>query len=290
MCTSYTAAVTYSVNLSAYLARIGYSGPCSANLETLNALVARHVHSIPFENLDILRGRPISIEPSAIEDKLVHGNRGGYCFEQNTLLFHVLEALGFQVTVLSARARYQLPPGVRRPRTHVLLRIELDGESYLVDGGFGALSPTAALRLAPNVRQQTPHEPRRIVPEGDWQGLSLRAPDAVLVHQAYFADAWHDLFELTLEPMPLPDREMGNWFTSASPASHFRDKLMAARATANGRVTLQDRELTQRDRSGAATIRLLNTRAELLDALAEHFQLRFPADTRFECPAWAGLD
>jgi N-hydroxyarylamine O-acetyltransferase len=171
----------------------------------------------------------------------------------------------------------------------VLLRIELDGESYLVDGGFGALSPTAALRLALNVQQPTPHEPRRIVSEGDWQGLSLRAPDAVLVHQAYFADAWHDLFEFTLEPMPLPDREMGNWFTSTAPTSHFRDKLMVARATANGRVTLQDRELTQRDRNGAATSRVLHTRAELLDALVEHFQLRFPADTHFNCPAWAEL-
>jgi N-hydroxyarylamine O-acetyltransferase len=281
--------VSYSVNLAAYLGRIGYSGPRSANLQTLNALVARHVQSFPFENLDILRGRPISIDPSAIEDKLVHGHRGGYCFEQNTLLFHVLEALGFQVTVLSARARYQLPPLVRRPRTHVLLRIELDGESYLVDGGFGALSPTAALRLALNVQQPTPHEPRRIVSEGDWQGLSLRAPDAVLVHQAYFADAWHDLFEFTLEPMPLPDREMGNWFTSTAPTSHFRDKLMVARATANGRVTLQDRELTQRNRNGAATSRVLHTRAELLDALVEHFQLRFPADTHFNCPAWAEL-
>jgi N-hydroxyarylamine O-acetyltransferase len=111
----------------------------------------------------------------------------------------------------------------------------------------------------------------------------------VLVHQAYFADAWHALFEFTLEPMPLPDREMGNWFTSTAPTSHFRDKLMVARATANGRVTLQDRELTQRDRNGAATSRVLHTRAELLDALVEHFQLRFPADTHFNCPAWAEL-
>jgi N-hydroxyarylamine O-acetyltransferase len=281
--------VTYAVDLSAYLARIGYSGPRSANLETLNALVARHVQSIPFENLDILRGRPISIDPSAIEDKLVHGHRGGYCFEQNTLLLHVLEALGFEVTVLSARARYQLPPQVRRPRTHVLLRVELDGQSYLVDGGFGALSPTAAVRLTLNVEHETPHEPRRIVAQGAWQGLSLRAPDAMLVHQAYFADSWHDLFEFTLEPMPLPDRDMGNWFTSTSPTSHFKDKLMVARATANGRVTIQDRELTQRDRDGAATTRLLNTHAQLLDALAEHFQLRFPSDTRFQCPAWAEL-
>jgi N-hydroxyarylamine O-acetyltransferase len=100
---------------------------------------------------------------------------------------------------------------------------------------------------------------------------------------------WHDLFELTLEPMPAADREMGNWFTSASPRSHFRDKLMVARATARGRVTLQDRELTFRERSGAATTRFLNTRRELLEALAEHFQLRFPEDTHFESPALAEL-
>lgn len=288
--TSYSAAVPYSVNLPAYLARIGCPDPHEANLPTLNALIARHVHSIPFENLDILRGRAISIEPSAIEDKLVHGHRGGYCFEHNTLLLYVLEALGFEVTLVGARARYQLPPGVRRPRTHVLLRVELEGESYLVDGGFGALSPTAALKLELDARQPTPHEDRRIVAEGNWQGFTLRAPDAVLVHQAYFADSWHDLFEFTLEAMPLPDREMGNWFTSAHPSSHFRDRLMVARATASGRVSLQDRELTQRDRSGSAKSRSLNTHAELLDVLAEHFQLRFSKDTRFECPAWSGLD
>lgn len=282
--------MTYSVNLSAYLARIGYAGPRSATLETLNALLGRHVQSIPFENLDILRSRAISIDPIAIEDKLIHGQRGGYCFEHNTLLLHVLEALGFQVTVLSARARYQLPPGVRRPRTHVLLRVDLAGASYLVDGGFGALSPTAAVRLALNVEQETPHEPRRVVAEGSWQGLSLRAPDAVLVQQAYFADAWHDLFEFTLEPMPVQDREMGNWFTSTSPASHFRSTLMVARATPTGRVTLRDRELTERDRSGAVTSRVLDTRSQLLDALAEHFQLRFPPDTRFACPAWADVE
>lgn len=281
--------VTYSVDLSAYLARIGHSGPLAVNLESLNGIVAGHVRSIPFENLDILLNRPISIEPSAIENKLVHGRRGGYCFEHNTLLRHVLEALGFEVAVLSARARYQLPPRIRRPRTHVLLRVELEGESYLVDGGFGGLSPTAALRLALNVESKTPHEPRRIVAEGGWVGLALREADAVLVHQAYFAEAWHDLYELTLETMPDADREMGNWFTSTSPRSHFRDKLMVARATASGRVTLQDRELTIRDRSGAVTSRTLTTRSELLDALAEHFQLSFPGDTRFACPGLTDL-
>lgn len=279
--------MTFSVNLSAYFARIGYFGSQRANLETLNALIAHHVQTIPFENLDILQNRAISIDPAAVEDKLVHRRRGGYCFEHNTLLLNVLESLGFQVSALGARARYQLPPDVRRPRTHMFLRVEIDGASYLVDGGFGALSPTAALPLALDVEHPTPHEPRRIIAEGTWHGLSLHSPDAVLVHQAHFAEAWHDVIEFTLEPMPLPDREMGNWFTSTFPTSHFRSKLMVARATANGRVTLQDRELTQRDRKGVATTRTLTTRAELLDALSEHFQLRFPAAARFDCPAWA---
>jgi len=285
---AYTRAVSYSVDLSAYFARIDYRGAASTDLQTLNEIIARHVQSIPFENLDILLGRPISIEPAVVEEKLVRAGRGGYCFEHNTLLLHVLQSLGFAVTVLSARVRYQLPPGVQRPRTHVLLRVHVDGQDYLVDGGFGGLSPTAALPLQLDVTQETPHEPRRLIAVGAWSGLELRAADAVLIQQARLGDAWHDLYELTLEPMPLADRHMGNWFTSAHPQSHFRDRLMVARATATGRVTLQDRELTLRDRSRGATTRLLDSPAELLDTLAEHFQLRFPADTRFDSPALRG--
>ena len=277
------------MDLASYFSRIGYAGSRSPTLATLNAIVARHVESIPFENLDILLGRPISIELPAIADKLVGRRRGGYCFENNTLLLHVLEALGFEVTALSARSRYRRPERYTLPRTHVFLRVALDGESHLVDVGFGGLSLTAALRLAADARQETPHEPRRLVREGSWDGFERRAPDAVLVHQAHFADAWHDLYEFTLEVMPPVDREMGNWYTSAHPRSHFRDHLMVARSTADGRVTLQDRELTWRRGDGSSTSRILATHDELLTVLAEDFQLSFPGDARFECPALSGL-
>ena len=278
-----------AVDIPAYLARIGYAGPRIPTLATLNAIVARHVENIPFENLDVLLNRPISIELPDIENKLVRQHRGGYCFEHNTLLLHALGALGFSVTALGARSCYQRPERDTLPRTHVLLRVELEGESYLVDGGFGGLSPTAALRLAADVRQETPHEPRRIVREGGWEGLALRAPDAVLVHQALLGDTWHDLYTFTLEPMPPADREMGSWYTSAHSRSHFREHLMVARATPDGRMTLQDRELTWRPRDGHAKSRVLQTYRELLDALAEHFELVFAQGTRFECPTLSDL-
>jgi len=270
-------------DLGAYFARIGYAGDGAPTLATLRALVLAHVQHIPFENLDVLLGRGIDLEPAAVERKLVHAGRGGYCFEQNSHFLHVLGALGFAVTPLSARVRVQRPREFMPPRTHVLVRVELDGVAWLADVGVGALSPTAPLRFDTEDEQATPHEPRRLVREGAWDGLGLRGPDARMFHQVRFGEAWHDVCELTLEPMPPIDREVGNWFTSTHPRSHFRDRLMAARATAAGRVTLVNRELSFRDRAGVADTRTLASPAELLAALDEHFGLRFPADTQLAC-------
>src|SRR5215471_17009102 len=159
--------MSFRPDLDAYFARIGYAGPRDATLEVLNAIASAHITSIPFENLDVLLRRPIRLEPVSIFQKLVHDRRGGYCFEQNGLLLDVLNAMGFQVVPLSARVRWQRPREYTPPRTHVFLRVEIDGESWLVDVGVGGLSPTTAIWLEESGRvQATPHEPRRIVREG----------------------------------------------------------------------------------------------------------------------------
>ncbi len=212
---------------------------------------------------------------------------GGYCFEQNTLLLHVLEALGYSVKPISARVRLQRPRDFTPPRAHVFLRVELCGSSWLADVGVGGLSPSCALRLIPEITQETPHEPRRILLTGTWQGLTLRAPDARMFHQAYFAQAWHDVCEFTLEEMPGIDRELGNWYTSQHPSSHFRERLTVARATRQGRKSLLNRELSVRDNAGRVQTRRIETPDELLETLAREFDLRLPAGTRFSC---AGLD
>jgi N-hydroxyarylamine O-acetyltransferase len=275
------------VDLAAYFERIRYGGPTQASVSTLQAITAAHVTAIPFENLDVLLGRPISLVPERITKKLVAERRGGYCFEQNTLLLHVLEALGFQVRALSARVRVLRPRDFVPPRTHVFLRIELDGASWLADVGVGGLSLTSVLRLEAEVSQSTPHEPRRIVREGDWSGFERRAPDARLFHQAYFAGAWHDVYEFTLEEMPEIDRVVANWYTSAHPESHFRSRLVVARALPQGRATLTNRELTLRRLDGSADSQTLESPEQLLATLAQHFDLHFPQGTRFTCP---GLD
>jgi len=81
-------------DLNAYCARIGYAGPLTPTLETLHAVVARHAATIPFENLDVLLGRPIRLDAESLQKKLVRERRGGYCFEQNGLLLLALGAFG----------------------------------------------------------------------------------------------------------------------------------------------------------------------------------------------------
>jgi len=272
-------------DLDAYFTRIRYAGSRAPTRATLDAIIHAHVMAIPFENLDILLGRGIDIDPAAIEAKLVHGGRGGYCFEQNTLLLHVLAALGFEVEALSARVRIQRPRDFTPPRTHVFVRVMLDGRPRLADVGVGGLSPTASLALDTEDEQETPHEPRRLVKDGAWSGWTQRAPDARIFHQAKLGESWADVCELTLEAMPVIDRVIGNWFTSTHPDSHFGSRLQAARATTDGRVTLLDRELTRRDRHGVGVSHTIASEAELLAVLAEHFGLRFPAGTRFAARA-----
>jgi N-hydroxyarylamine O-acetyltransferase len=65
----------------AWLARIGYRGSRVPNLETLQALVSSHSSTIAWESIDVLLDRPPKLDLRSLQDKMIAGGRGGYCFE-----------------------------------------------------------------------------------------------------------------------------------------------------------------------------------------------------------------
>jgi N-hydroxyarylamine O-acetyltransferase len=262
-------------DLDAYLARIGYDGPRAPTLATLTGVHERHAQTIPFENLDVVLGRPIPLDLPSLERKLIHDRRGGYCFEQNTLFATALRTLGFVVTPLLARVRWGVPAGVTTPQTHMALRVDLDGRPWLADAGFGGTGLMAPLALDRTDVQATRFEPRRLVPHG-----------RNLLQQVQIAGAWTDVYVLHLDDAYPIDFEVANWFTSAHAASRFRQNLMAARAEGDLRYALLNRDFTIRHSDGSAEKRTLASHDELLDVLARHFGLVFARDTRFAC---AGL-
>lgn len=90
------------MEIDAYLERIQYAGGTAPTIENLRELQRRHLTAIPFENLDIHLGRPISLKETALFEKIVTEGRGGFCYELNGLFAWLLKALGYRLTYLSA--------------------------------------------------------------------------------------------------------------------------------------------------------------------------------------------
>jgi arylamine N-acetyltransferase len=133
-----------------YFRRIAYTGPTEPTLDVLSALVAGHNRSIPFENLDPVMGIPvIDLEPDALFDKLVRRRRGGYCFEHNGVMAHVLSQLGFGVDILGGRVVWMNTSGELPAQTHQTLAVTVPGVDgrHLVDVGFGGQTLSSPIRF-----------------------------------------------------------------------------------------------------------------------------------------------
>ena len=123
------------MNLQAYLDRIKFDGPATADLDTLQRMHRGHVENIPYENLDVQLGRPISRKPEAIFDKLVTRRRGGWCYEMNGLFSWALDEIGFRHTRMAGGVMRAVR-GDWSTGNHLVLCVDLE-EPYLADVGFG---------------------------------------------------------------------------------------------------------------------------------------------------------
>jgi N-hydroxyarylamine O-acetyltransferase len=255
-------------DLEAYLRRVGYTGPRQPALPVLEALHLAHATHIPFENLDILLGRPVLLDLASLQGKLVAGGRGGYCYEQNLLLAAALEELGFGVTRLAARVRYRTERIL--PRLHMLLLVGAEGSKWIADVGFGLEGLLAPVAFeAGRESRQFAWTYRVVEVAGEWMLQSLRG------------GAWTNLYSFTLEPQAAADYELANYYSSTHPDSRFTRTLVVQLPAPGARVALRNLELTT-DRGSSVTTRMLAGDDELLAVLSGTFGLRFPSGTRFK--------
>jgi N-hydroxyarylamine O-acetyltransferase len=260
-----------AINLDAYLARIGYDGPRDASLDTLKALQLKHPQAIAFENLDPFLGRPVDLDPGAMQSKLLGSRRGGYCFEHNLIFLDALRALGFSAIPLAARVIWGRPGVAVTPRSHMLLNVVIDGETYIADVGFGGLTQTAPLLLYTDGQQQTPHEPFRIV-----------EADEHFRVEAMAGGAWAALYRFDLARQYEVDYVATNWFLSTNPASPFVAALLAARALPDRRYALSNNRLSIHHIGGPSEHRRLSSAAEIAGVFEELFAVEIPDAAAFE--------
>lgn len=260
--------------IRSYLDRIAYDGPLDVSLATLRALNVAHAASIPFENISSFMGIPPRLDLPSLQAKLIDGGRGGYCFEQNTLLCAVLTRLGFCVTPLAGRVVWMQPPdGPPTPRSHMLLRVETEVGPHIVDVGFGGHIMTAPLRLASGESQKSLTGSQRIV-----EGVGQYAVEVELPR------GWIPTYRFTLDPHLPVDFEPLNWFTATHESSLFVANLLLERVTPEVRFSLFNEVFTIRRKDQPPETRRIGDQADFTQALTDAFKLpaTLPFGTMFE--------
>lgn len=121
---------------------------------TLAALQRAHVTRVPYENVDLYRGRAPGIDPLASVERILAG-RGGYCYHLNGALASLLEWLGADVTrhvsgVQGSAA--SAAPGPNANHLGISVRTP-DGVEWFVDAGLGD-GPLEPLPLVFGVHEQ----------------------------------------------------------------------------------------------------------------------------------------
>ncbi len=142
------------MELSAYLNRIEFTGDPRSDRTTLDALMQAHLRRVPFENLDQQLGAHVSTDVQSAYKKIVEQQRGGWCFEVNTLFGWALSEIGFKVGYLAGHVGHN---GSARsaPADHKFLLVECR-EPLFVDVGFGG-SLFQSLPMAPVKAVQPPY-------------------------------------------------------------------------------------------------------------------------------------
>ena len=220
--------MTDELKIKRYLERIGcvLPSPVPLTVETLSAIQYRHIMTVPYENLDILAGKPLSLDTDALYEKIVTEHRGGYCFEVNGLLGWLYRALGFDVDDCFARflrGEPEIPM-----RRHRVLLVRAEGETWLCDVGIGTAAPRFPLCLTENTVQEQEGEQYRFTRDSrlGW------------VLWEYHRGQWREYISFTEEAQLAVDFVQPNFFCEKHPSSPFNKAPMLAIKTADGRKTI----------------------------------------------------
>ena len=245
------------VDVPAYLARIEYAGSTNPTVQTLRAIHRAHLLTVPFENLDISLGRGVVVDENVNVRKIVERHRGGFCFELNGAFAALLRALGFKVTLLSARVAGDA--GRESPEfDHLTLRIDLE-EPWLADVGFGE-SFLEPLKMQYITEQQDPAGTFRLMRYGERVGMEMALSNG----------GWKPQYSFSLQPRSLKDFTERCHFHQTSPESYFMQNRICTRATPEGRTTLSGMKLIV-TRNGQREERVLDSEEEWIRILQDQF-------------------
>lgn len=248
------------MNKNEYLRRIGIEKTdIEPTLENLKLLQRNHLLNAPFENLDIHWKNPILLDKDKFYEKIVGNRRGGFCYELNGLFFELLNVLGYQSKLVSARVSNGKDFGAEYD--HLAILTKIGDEEFLVDAGFGDFT-TEPLKFILGEGQRDENGIFKIRKHDAEYFEVVKKVGGEWKSEYIFKDKARYLSEFT---------EMCN-FHQTSPESHFTRGKVCSIMTADGRKTLTDNKFIQ-TKNGEKTETQINSEDEFNEILNREFNL-----------------
>lgn len=252
--------------IDAYFRRIGYSGGREVSLENLEAIHRQHLLSIPYENLDQMNGTPLDLSPEGLFDKMISRARGGYCFELQGLLCHLLQSLGYKVTQYAARMTdVPFPVQMRR---HRVLVVDLDGERYVCDVGMRREFFRCPLLLRTGVVQT----------DGLHQYRYEKDPFfGWVIWQKLKGKDWQSVYGFTEEVQVDDDFVMPSFYCEMHPDSTFHRFMQISLCTEDSRLNIVENRFSRYSEGAVAERFDLASEDEAKECLVRRFGIDVPS-------------
>ncbi|XP_026712536.1 arylamine N-acetyltransferase, pineal gland isozyme NAT-3-like [Athene cunicularia] len=241
------------MDIKEYFTRISYQGSYDKpDLATLTDVFQHHIRAVPFENLSIHCGESIELDLEATYNKIVRKKRGGWCMENNHLLSWVLKTLGYDITLLGSKVYDLEYKAYADEINHLLLKVVLDGKSYIVDGGFGRdRQMWQPMELISGRDQpQTPGIFRFLEESGVWYLEKVKRKQWVPNQSASTAhnvekEVCRRVYLFTLQPRDIEEFRAQNTHLQTAPDSLFVTKSICSLQTTDGVRALVGWKLTE---------------------------------------------
>ncbi|KAG2181493.1 hypothetical protein INT44_008306 [Umbelopsis vinacea] len=261
-----------------YLKRLQIRSKPGPTLDGLKLLCIQHLKCIPFEDfsLHFTEQRPPvpSLLQESVFNKIVQRKRGGYCFELNGLFAALLESLGFSIANGSARVYFEVngTSGYTDEQHHIII-VNLDGQSWLADVGFGGPGPCLPMTFS-NDPQPTDNG------IGSEQTmLELQDHNTWLLKHRFNPDAdWKPTYKTTLEVRDGPFYDKANQNVATGP-NVFTEHLIAVMLRDNQgsleRVSMMDAKVNVSGTKHYSLADTFHTEEERIAGIEHWFDVEF---------------
>lgn len=236
-------------------------------MKQVNERILKHLKNYSFNNVDILlgQGEILSLADQALEDKIYHRKRGGYCFEHNKFFKEELREAGHESQYALGRVIYGNNEA-DNPKTHLINIVTINEQKFLADVGFGPYNPSVLVPLnGEEVHGHNNTTYRIVLSEKGYFRLELKK------EEGFFS-----LYQFELNNYTEADLRLSNFYANTHPDSKFVNSFVISILADEG-VKFMSNDIFSHINNGMRVDEKIESAERLYLLLTEVFKIRISA-------------